>query len=93
MATHKIKIESPNEAARKVKDKVTKAGLMQGCDDAIFIEKAAFGKNWKVLHTKVGGCQASVMFSFATEHQALQAGRKIAEAIGGQCYGTNDPRN
>jgi len=72
--------------------KTKRTGLTDNSDDSVFINKEFIGKNWQVLSTKVGGNMASVIFVFETEQQALEAARKIATAIGGECYGTNDPR-
>lgn len=69
-----------------------KAGLVNGNDNAIYVEKDNFTKCWKVLRTKVGGCQASVMFEFEHGSQAYEAAGKIAAAIGGKFYGLTDPR-
>lgn len=67
-------------------------GLVKNQDDAIFVSKDIFEKNWQVLRTKFKSCQASVMFVFDTGEEAMNAGRKIAEAIGGMFYGVTDPR-
>ncbi len=77
---------------RKTRAEGNEVGLVQGQDEAIFVKKDDFENTWKILRTKVNGCQASVMFVFTNELGAIVAGRKIAEAIGGQSYGTHDPR-
>lgn len=76
----------------EAKDGVNNAGLIRRCDDHIFIDLDTFENNWEVLRTKKGGSQASVMFIFDAEHQALTAALKIAQAIGGTFCGKEDPR-
>lgn len=74
--------------------KQTAKGLLQNHnqDNTIYVSKDSFGTGWSVYKTNVDGCQATQLFIFETKDQALRAGRKIAEAIGGKYYGTNDPR-
>ena len=40
----------------------------------------------------MGGCQATQLFTFKTVEQAIQAGHKIAQAIGGTFHSLKDPR-
>ena len=61
-------------------------------DNAIYISKAPFSDCWDVFKTIKRGINATQVFSFETEEQAMKAGRKIADAIGGKFYGTTDPR-
>ena len=69
-----------------------KAGLVERSDDAIFVEQSSFQDNWEVLKTKVHSNEATVIFNFETKEQALEAAKKIAEAIGVISHGLTDPR-
>lgn len=72
--------------------KENEVGLLPRQDDVIYPEKNSFdGSNWDILRTRIGSQMAIQMFTFGTYDQATKAGRKIAEAIGGQFYSI-DPR-
>jgi len=69
--------------------KPNKAGLIRGQEDQIYV-KQDLDRNWCILRTKANSDRATILFRFATSNQALQAAKKIAEAIGSQYY-SSDP--
>jgi len=71
---------------------VNSKGLLARQDNAIYIEADSFDTTWKVLRTRTCGSKATVMFKFVTQQQAKRVGTKIALAIGGHYYDTQDPR-
>ncbi len=72
--------------------KTNEAGLVKGQDNLIFVKKTDFKDSWNVFKTATYSSTATSIFTFETEDDALWAGQKIADAIGGTFHGTTDPR-
>lgn len=85
-------------ADEKCKEEVVKEeteveeGLAAGSDNLIYIAKESLGEGWDVFKTREGSNSSISMFTLNTEEEALEAGQKIADAIGGEFRGKEDPR-
>jgi len=71
--------------------KANSRGLLKECDNLIFVKYAGLEDCYRVLRTKAGSNNATVIFKFETAEQAIKAADKIASAIGGDSF-SFDPR-
>lgn len=72
--------------------KTNEKGLLEFSDDCIYIQKDSFDFRWNVFKTRENSNLATQIFTFQTKEQAISAGSKIADAIGGRFYNETDPR-
>lgn len=61
-------------------------------DNLLYISQAHFGEGWDLFKTSEGSNQATQIFTFVSEEAAEAAGSKIADIIGGEFKGKEDPR-
>lgn len=78
---------------REVTDEKVEEQLVPRSDDLLFIEKSAFKDTWELFRTREGSRSATQVYTFVSEEAAAAAGQKIADAIGGEFRGKEDPRD
>ena len=84
----------PVESKEEVKEEVVvDEQLLPHSDDILFISKTLVGEDaWSILKTREGSNTATAIFTFVSEEAAVASGSKIADVIGGEYRGKEDPR-
>jgi len=66
--------------------------LTPDSDNILYISKSAFADTWDLNRTRKGSRTSTQMFTFVSEESADLAGARIANAIGAEYVGKEDPR-